>query len=468
VNESTRRRIGRAGRRGGNVLCDRDWPEFIWGVGTSAFQIEGATREDGRGPSIWDTFCAQPGKVAGGHRGEPACDHYHRWREDVALLGDIGVDAYRFSVSWPRIIPNGRGPVNSRGLDFYERLVDALLERGVAPHCTLYHWDLPQALEDAGGWLSRDTADRFREYAEVVAGRLGDRVTAYATLNEPWCSAFLGYQTGAHAPGMTRGPAAALQAAHHLLLAHGSALPAIRGAAPGAQVGIVLNLNPAYPGSEDPRDIAAAERFDAFFNRWYLDPVLAGSYPRDAWTGYGEDAPCVREGDLETISGPIDFLGVNYYSRGVVADNPSTPWPRLRHVAADDAERTAMGWEIYPQGLTDLLLRLRRDYRLPPVYVSENGAAYDDVAENGHVEDLDRLSYLARHIEAVQAARDQGVDVRGYFVWSLLDNFEWAHGYDKRFGVVHVDYVTQRRTPKASARWYAEHIRRMRERERER
>lgn len=430
--------------------------EFIWGAGTSAFQIEGATAADGRGPSIWDVFCATPGKVAHGHAGDPACEHYFRWQDDLRLLSELGVDAYRFSVSWPRVLPAGRGAVNASGLDFYERLVDGLQELGIAVHCTLYHWDLPQALQEEGGWLNRDTVDAFGEYAQVVAGRLGDRVAAYASLNEPWCSAYLGYESGEHAPGK-QNRRESLQVAHHLLLAHGRAMPILRESAPRAAAGIVLNLTPAYPASDAAADAAAAKRFDGFFNRWYLEPLLLGSYPVDTWRGYGEDVPMVREGDLDSIGQPLDFLGVNYYSRAVVADAPGDRWPRVRHVATP-AERTDMGWEVHPAGLADLLLRLDRDYRLPPIYITENGAAYPDRLRDGQVDDNDRISYLDRHIAAVLAARRQGVDVRGYFVWSLLDNFEWAYGYDKRFGLYHVDFESQVRTAKASARWYSEQI----------
>lgn len=429
--------------------------DFVWGVATSAFQIEGASSEDGRGRSIWDTFCATPGKVRGGAGGDPACDHYHLWREDLGLLEELGVDAYRFSIAWPRIVPEGTGRVNQRGLDFYERVVDGLLERGITPFATLYHWDLPQALQERGGWVNRDTVAAFVDYARAVARRLGDRLASIATLNEPWCSAYLGYETGEHAPGI-RDRRAALQAAHHLLLAHGSALPALRNEAPGARMGIVLNLNPCYPASDDSRDAQAALRFDGFFNRWYLDPLLRGRYPADVWNGYGEDIPRVEAGDLEKISGPIDFLGVNYYSRAVLADEPDAPWPHARGVPGR-AEVTDMGWEVYPRGLSDLLRRLREEYRTPPLYIAENGAAYPDEVVDGKVDDAERVAYLERHLTALEDARDAGADVRGYFLWSLLDNFEWALGYEKRFGIVHVDFDTQARTPKRSAYWYAHH-----------
>lgn len=437
---------------------DRFPPDFVWGVATAAYQIEGATDEDGRGDSIWDVYARTPGKVARGETADVACDHYHRWASDLDLIADLGVDAYRFSIAWPRILPEGRGRVEPRGLDFYERLVDGMLERGIRPFATLYHWDLPQALQDLGGWPNRETVDAFAEYAAVVAERLGDRVEAYATFNEPWCSAHLGHTLGEHAPGL-RDLAQGLQASHHLLLAHGRALPALRAHAPAAKHGIVLNLNPAYPASDAEADVAAARRFDGWFNRWFLDPLLRGAYPDDAWQGLAGDVPEVRPGDLDEIAAAIDFLGVNYYSRVVAADgDPDAPWPRIDAVPPAPP-LTEMGWEVYPRGLTDLLVRLTRDYpRLPEMYVTENGAAYPDVVEDGAVHDDARVAYLAGHVQAVADALREGAPVRGYFAWSLMDNFEWARGYDKRFGLVRVDYATQRRTLKDSARWYRDLI----------
>jgi beta-glucosidase len=431
-------------------------PDFTWGVATSSYQIEGAVHEDGRGPSIWDTFCATPGKIANGDTGDVACDHYHRWEHDLDLMQSLGVGAYRFSVAWPRIFPEGTGRLEERGLDFYERLVDGLLARGIEPHVTLYHWDLPQALQDAGGWPERRIVDAFVAYADAVTRRLGERVVSYATLNEPWCSAFLGYDKGEHAPGLTD-RASGLQAAHHLLVAHGAALDVMRANAPASRHGIVLNVIPAYPASGSDEDTLAARHFDGFFNRWYLDPIFEGAYPSDMWDAYGALAPSVAEGDMALVSKPIDFLGVNYYNRMVVAHEPDAPGLALRTVEAD-AERTGMGWGVYPRGLTDLLVRIDRDYALPPIYVTENGAAYPDKMVDGAVRDADRVHFFARHIEALQAALQQGVDVRGYFAWSLLDNFEWAHGYGQRFGLVHVDFETQVRVPKQSARWYADLI----------
>ena len=431
-------------------------PDFRWGVATASYQIEGAVAEDGRRPSIWDTFAATPGKVAHGDTGAIACDHYHRWQDDLDLMRDLGVQAYRFSVAWPRVIPDGVGPVNERGLDFYDALVDGLLARGIEPFATLYHWDLPQSLQDAGGWPWRGIVEPFVAYADAVTRRLGDRVRAYATLNEPWCSAYLGYDDGEHAPGL-QDRRLGLQAAHHLLLAHGTALEVMRANAPSALHGIVLNLTPAYPAHDTAEDREAARRFDGFFNRWYLDPLLRGRYPDDVWRAYGADAPTVEDGDLAAISRPIDFLGVNYYSRSVLAADPTGRGARPAG-PVPGAAYTEMGWEVFPQGLTELLVRLRREYPLPPVYLTENGAAYRDTVHDGMVEDPQRVHYFDAHLRALHAAIVQGVDVRGYFAWSLMDNFEWAHGYGKRFGLVYVDYPTQARIPKTSARWYADTI----------
>lgn len=419
---------------------------FSFGVATSSYQIEGAFDADGRGASIWDTFCREKGRIADASSGDVACDHYHRWESDLDLIASLGVDAYRFSVAWPRVQPLGRGPVNAAGLDFYERLTDGLLERGLEPHVTLYHWDLPQALQDDGGWLKRHTAQRFAEYSALVAGRLGDRVKSYATLNEPWCSSILSYQIGEHAPGL-QDRRMALQAAHHQLLGHALALPELRRHAPGARAGIVLNLNPQYAGSSDPADLNAAQLEDGTFNRWFLDPLLRGEYPQDIWTHYGQDVPTVNGGDLELIRAPLDFLGVNYYSRGVQSsDGQGRP---------ADAIYTEMGWEVYPAGLTDLLLRLKTDYaHLPPIFITENGAAFRDERTSTGVHDPARTRYLQDHLQALLNAIQAGVDVRGYFAWSLMDNFEWAHGYTKRFGLVYVDYNTQERVLKDSARWY--------------
>ncbi|MCD0157521.1 GH1 family beta-glucosidase [Deinococcus sp. 6GRE01] len=428
-------------------LTRRDFPAgFVFGVATSSYQIEGAAQEDGRSPSIWDVFCAQPGRISDGSSGAVACDHYHRWEQDLDLIAALGVDAYRFSVAWPRVIPAGRGPVNPAGLDFYERLTDGLLARGVQPHVTLYHWDLPATLQDQGGWTNRDTAYAFAEYSAAVAGRLGNRVVSYATLNEPWCSSVLSYEIGEHAPG-TRDRAAALSAAHHLMLGHGLAMPEIRRHAPQSQAGIVLNLGPQESASDHPEDIRAARHADGRLNRWFLDPLLRGEYPADTWEDVVADAPPVQDGDLRLIAAPMDFLGVNYYSRGVIGAQGG--------VMPEGASVTDMGWEIHPQGLTDLMLRLKADYpALPPIYITENGAAFADERSGDRVHDPRRTEFISTHLSALLDATQAGVDVRGYFAWSLMDNFEWAHGYQKRFGLVYVDYATQERLLKDSALWY--------------
>jgi len=416
---------------------------FLLGAATSAYQIEGATQEDGRGPSIWDTFAQRPGAILDGSSGEPACDHYHRFPEDIRLMRELGLKAYRFSVAWPRILPEGRGRINPKGLAFYDRLVDGLLEAGIVPFLTLYHWDLPQALEDQGGWRNRETAFAFAEYAEVVGRALADRVPFFATLNEPWCSAFLGHLTGEHAPGL-RSLEAALSAAHHLLLGHGLAVEALRKAG-ARQVGIVLNF--AWVEGEKE----AAERADRYHNRFFLDPLLGRGYPESP---FQNPPPLpVRPGDLEVIARPLDFLGINYYSRARVAQGKGV-YP-VRYLPPE-RPTTAMGWEVYPEGLYLLLKRLAQEVPYP-LYVTENGAAYEDRWQGEEVvEDPERLAYLKAHLEAALKAREEGVDLRGYFVWSLLDNFEWAYGYTKRFGLVYVDYPTQRRVLKRSALWYRE------------
>jgi beta-glucosidase len=440
---------------------------FAWGAATASYQIEGGVHEGGRGPSIWDTFAHTPGKIQNGDTGDIADDHYHRYPEDVALLADLGATHYRFSLAWPRLQPDGRGPLNPAGVDFYSRLVDALLERGIQPWVTLYHWDLPQALEDAGGWPVRDTAERFAEYAALVHDRLHDRFTNWTTLNEPWCSAFLGYASGQHAPGR-REPAAALAAAHHLLLGHGLAVQAMRGQDATSTLGITLNLYPIDPASEAPADADAARRVDAVSNRIFLDPLLRGRYPDDLLRDVAEisDMPFLLDGDEKIIGTPLDVLGVNYYSRHVVragvAAGPSSR--RAAWVGSADVESvpqghptTEMGWEIDPQGLYDVLARLHREYGPIPLYVTENGAAFDDrPGPDGTVADPRRVAYLDSHFRVAHRAIADGIDLRGYFVWTLIDNFEWSWGFSKRFGLVHVDYQTQRRTPKDSARWFAE------------
>ena len=425
---------------------------FQWGVATSAYQIEGAVHSDGRGPSIWDTFSHQPGKVFNGDTGDIACDHYNRWESDLDLIKGLGVDAYRFSIAWPRVQPAGSGAWNPAGLGFYDRLTDGLLARGLAPHITLYHWDLPQPLQDKGGWASRDTAQRFADYAQVVAERLGDRAASFATHNEPWVTAVLGNQTGLFAPGLTD-QAIALRVAHHLLLSHGLALQAMRAAGVKAPLGIVFNQSPATPATQSEADIALAAREYALLVRWFIEPVLLGRYPE------APDLPVcdvVHSGDLGIIAQPLDFMGLNYYTRAWCSTaTPPVPAPNALGISE-------MGWENYPLGLTELLCRLKRDYPLPPVYITENGFAGADLVVNGQVHDQPRIDYLRTHLQAMKAAMDAGVDVRAYFYWSLMDNFEWSSGYSKRFGLVHVDYKTQVRTLKSSAHWYKQLIHRHR------
>ncbi|MER7622140.1 GH1 family beta-glucosidase [Streptomyces sp. NPDC126503] len=442
-------------------------PGFRWGTATAAYQIEGAATEGGRTPSIWDTFSRTPGKVRNGDTGDIAADHYHRVDEDIALMRRIGVTDYRFSVAWPRVQPTGRGPAVRTGLDFYRRLADGLLEAGIRPVATLYHWDLPQELEDAGGWPQRETAYRFAEYAGLVAEALGDRVATWTTLNEPWCAAFLGYGNGVHAPGRTSA-VASLRAAHHLNLAHGLAARVLREAVPvTAEVSLTLNLHAVRPCSPAPEDVDAARRIDAVGNRIFLDPVFHGRLPEDLVrdTAAVTDWDFVADGDLAAISAPLDSLGINYYAPSLVgagsSESPS-PWAGAeRHVRFETVPgpRTAMDWPVDADGLYGLLLRLRDDLPGVPLVITENGAAYDDYADpSGRVKDPERVAYLHAHLAAVHRALADGADVRGYFLWSLLDNFEWAYGYSKRFGIVHVDFATQRRTPKDSARWYGEVI----------
>ncbi len=438
---------------------DLTFPEgFVWGTATSAYQIEGAWDKDGKGLSIWDQFVRLPGRIAHGHTGDAACDHYHRYREDVALMKALGLKAYRFSVSWPRVLPNGRGPANPLGLDFYDRLVDELLHAGIEPFLTLYHWDLPLALQEREGWANRDTAYFFADYAAVVAGRLADRVTFWITHNEPWVMSWLGYGWGEHAPGL-RDMRLAVTASHHLLLSHGLAVQVLRDRNRDAQVGITLDFNPVYPQTPSPEDQAAAQRADGFRNRWFLEPVVVGSYPPDMGALHAPLDGVVRPGDMALIFQKLDFLGVNYYTRSVVRHDPTENPLQVGHVRVEGSERTAMDWEIFPQGLYDLLVRLHRDYRIPALYVTENGAAFpDSLGSGGTINDPQRIAYLKAHLLQSHRALQAGVPLRGYFVWTLLDNFEWTHGYTKRFGLVYVDFTNQRRIPKASAHWYAKVI----------
>jgi beta-glucosidase len=431
-------------------------PDFVWGAATAAYQIEGAVAEDGRAPSIWDTFCSVPGNVHNGDTGEVACDFYHRHREDVALMRELGLTAFRFSIAWPRVVPEGRGRVNVAGLDFYDRLVDELLEAGIRPFPTLYHWDLPQALEDRGGWTARETATAFAEYVAVVADRLGDRISDWMTHNEPFCASWIGYATGRHAPGRTE-PEAGLRAAHHILLSHGYAVRVLRKLCPQAQVGIVLDSWPVHAVSDDPRDVHAAGVADALRNRLFFDPVLRGEYPAEVFERFGVEPDFVLDSDLRTISEPLDFVGVNNYSRVLVHADPKSGEPV--EVPPADAARTGLGWEVYPDGLSEVLTRLHREYDVQSLYVTENGAAYPDLrSHDGRVRDVERVEYLERYLGAVSRAIEGGVPVRGYFLWSLLDNFEWAHGYSQRFGIVYVDYPTLERVPKSSFYWYRDLI----------
>jgi beta-glucosidase len=432
-------------------------PDFLWGVATASYQIEGSVTTDGRGESIWDRFSHTPGKVANGDTGDVACDHYRLYAQDVELMAGLGVQAYRFSVAWPRVLPQGSGRVNARGVAFYERLVDALLARGIKPAVTLYHWDLPEALQDKGGWANRDTAARFADYAEAVYRALGDRVALWITHNEPWVVAFLGHFTGEHAPGI-RNLDTALAAAHHLLLSHGLAVDAYRSIGLAAPIGITLSLWPTVPASDREEDADAARVADGYHNRWFLDPLFRARYPQDMIEVFGRlatPAATVRDGDLAQISRPIDFLGVNYYTRGRMRRDPSGPLGYSPLNPADlDLPLTMIGGEIVPEGLHDLLVRLAGEYGKPPIYITENGAPFPDApGVDGQVHDPERVEFLRRHFVAALAAREEGVDLRGFFVWSLLDNFEWALGYGPRFGIVYVDYATQQRIPKESARF---------------
>ena len=432
---------------------------FSWGVATAAYQIEGAANEDGRGESIWDRFSHTPGKVHDGDTGDVACDHYHRFPEDVRLMRELGVGSYRFSVAWPRILPTGTGAVNRAGLDFYDRLVEELLENGIEPCATLYHWDLPQALDvgDGRGWLTRDTAEAFVEYTDLVTRRLGDRVKTWITINEPWVVAFLGYGVGIHAPGH-RDMSEALTAAHHVLLAHGWAMPVIRSNVRDARAGITLNLNHVYPFDADREDDhEAARRGDVMSNRWFLDPIFNRGYPEDLPAILGDATPpVIHDGDLDAIAVETDFLGINYYMPAYASARQQTPTSWQIPHPDPKVERTAMGWPVEARGLRDLLVRLRTDYAPPAIIVTENGAAMEgDRVVDGRVSDPRRTAYFASHLGACLDAIAEGVPLTGYYAWSLLDNFEWAEGYSKRFGIVHVDYDTQTRTIKDSGRYFA-------------
>jgi beta-glucosidase len=434
---------------------------FLFGAATASYQIEGAVAEDGRGKSIWDTFSHTPGKVKNGDHGDVACDHYHRWEQDLDLMKALGLGAYRFSVAWPRVFPQGRGAVNEKGLDFYDRLLDGLLARGISPHVTLYHWDLPQALQDEGGWMQRETAYALADYARVVAQRLGDRVASWATHNEPFCAAFLGHAWGKHAPGI-RDDESALVVTHHLLLSHGLAVQAVRDVLPGARIGLVNNPAPIHPASDRPEDAAAALRMDVFRNRLFHDPVFGRGYPRELEARPGRSdrfERAVRPGDLQILAQPLDFIGVNYYNRHVVAHAPGEGHLELRFVKTSEPH-TSIGWEVWPDGLREILVRIHREWKPKALLVTENGAAFEDAPGPGdRVEDEDRRRYLETHLAACRDALREGVPLEGYFVWTLADNFEWAEGYANRFGIVRMAAPGGARVVKASGEWYSRFIR---------
>lgn len=445
-------------------------PDFVWGAATAAYQIEGAVSEDGRGTSIWDTFSHTPGAILDGTNGDIADDHYHRFADDIALLAGLGLTAYRFSIAWPRVLPSGAGAINQAGLDFYRRIAETCLEHGVTPYATLYHWDLPQPLEDAGGWLSRDTAQRFTDYAGTTAGALGDVVKHWITLNEPWCSAFLGYAAGVHAPGRTLGAEAA-KAAHHLLLGHGQAIRALRAIDSTVTLGVTLNLYSIRAATDSAADREAARRADAQGNRLFLDPLLSGHYPEDAVADLGlQDWFAEQAEDLPVIATPIDFMGINYYSQQTFAapadgvfSTPGvvSPAPGSENIGVVDtgAPKTAMGWEVHPDGLIDVIAMVHERAPGLPVYITENGAAYDDVVSpQGAVDDAERRLYYELHVDACRQAIERGLNLKGYFAWSLLDNFEWAFGFSRRFGIVYVDYESQQRIVKASGLWFKEFL----------
>lgn len=420
---------------------------FHWGVATSAFQIEGSANEDGRGPSIWDTFCRTPGKVVNGDTGDVACDHYRLFSKDIQLIKELGAKSYRFSIAWPRLMPEGKGRLNSKGLDFYNRLIDELVANDIEPFVTLYHWDLPQVLQDAGGWQNRDTLSLFAEYSALCAEEFGDLVNYWTTINEPWVIANLGYRTGEMAPGICD-ESAAIQVSHNLMVAHGLASDAIKACRADAKVGIVNIVFPTYGATDSPEDLDAADRAWKRDTAWFLEPILKGRYPDCEQERMDCLQKFIEPGDMKLISRPLDFLGINYYFRNVVSSAGL-----VKDIPG--ASYTAMDWEIFPQGLSDVLQKLNSQFALPPIYITENGAAFDDVVDaSGMINDYDRIDYLHKHLEAVDSAIQSGVDVKGYFCWSFLDNFEWAFGYSKRFGIIHVDYETMKRTPKASAKWY--------------
>jgi len=431
---------------------------FLWGSATSSYQVEGAVNEDGRGESIWDTFCRVPNAIANGDNGDVSADHYHRYAEDVAIMKHLGLHVYRFSIAWPRILPQGTGQVNAKGLDFYERLVDELLANDITPFATLYHWDLPQALDDLGGWRDRSTIQAFADYTDVVTRRLGDRVKQWTTHNEPWVVGFLGYLYGEHAPGKKEGWKSALQVIHHLLVSHGAAAHVIRANVPDAQVGIVTNHAWVDAVSDSPQDLAAKSRIEGHHNRWFLDPLFKGQYPADMLEAYGDDAPTIADGDMALTSVPLDYLGINYYTRALV--KAGTEAPLFIETVRGENDHTDQDWEVYPDGLYCLLKWIDAEYHPTKIFITENGAAYDDVkSPDGTVDDVPRERYLRLHFAAAHRAVTEGVPLTGYFVWSLLDNFEWAWGYAKRFGIVYVDFDTCERTVKRSGAFVRDVIR---------
>ena len=434
------------------------FPEgFVWGCATASYQIEGAWDEDGRGESIWDRFSHTPDRVRDGDTGDVACDHYNRYREDVALMKELGLQGYRFSIAWPRVYPSGKGEVNQKGLDFYSRLVDELLAAGITPFPTLYHWDLPQALQDEGGWANRETAQRFAEYCATVVDHLGDRVKRWLIFNEPWVFTVLGYLAGIHPPGL-RDASTALRTTHVVNLAQGLAARAMRATGKVEGLGTAFSMGGVYPASDSDEDRAAAERFHRFNNVWFLEPALTGRYP-DAYAGGTDPARFgVEPGDMDIVKTDFDYIGINLYTRSVVANAPNDANLGARAVPVPDAERTAFGWEVYPEAIHDVIMRIWNDYRLP-IFVTENGSSYEDVLDaQGAVNDPQRVSFLQRYVAQVARAIDDGADVRGYYLWSLMDNFEWAMGYSQRFGIVYTDYPTQRRIVKASGHWYRDVI----------
>ncbi len=445
-----------ASKKPGDVSMKYVFPkDFEWGTATAAHQIEGAWNEDGKGESIWDRFSHQPNNIQNKDTGDIACDHYHRFKEDIQIMKEMGVKAYRFSISWPRVLPKGIGKPNQKGLDFYKKLVETLLDANIKPVATLYHWDLPQALQDKGGWLNMDVGEYFEEYAKCMFKELGDLVPMWITHNEPWVAAYMGHAFGEHAPGM-RDFKKAVQVTHNLLLSHGLAVKTYREMGLKGKIGIALNLSPVYPATSSEKDKIAARKQDQFMNKWFLDPILKGTYPKMLLKFYQKKygVPSIKEEDMKIISAPIDFLGINCYSRNVVKADENTELG-VGHVKVENVKYTEMGWEIFPKGLYDLLTRIRKDYRTIPIYITENGAAFNDKLTKDHkIHDRKRIDYLHAHFEEAWKAIENGIPLKGYFVWSLMDNFEWAFGYSKRFGLIYTDFQILKRIWKDSAYFY--------------